>query len=85
MYHDNTTEPPDYIPIDPPSGFTHTYTPNDFKISNDEIMEYYENGYIRIFELLRNNPLCEALNNTCKIMENITKPGTYNLDQCNSV
>ena len=58
-----------------PTGFTHYFTPNDFNISNDEVMEYYHNGYLRIFERLRSNSMCDESNNLCKILSKIAKPG----------
>ena len=39
-------------------------------------MEYYHDGYLRIFERLRLNPMCDVdSNNLCEIMEKIAKPG----------
>ena len=59
-----------------PTGFTHYFTPNDFHISNNEVMEYYHDGYLRIFERLRSNPRCDVdSNNLCEIMAKIAKPG----------
>ena len=38
-------------------------------------MEYYHNGYLRIFERLRSNSICDESNNLCKILPKIAKPG----------
>ena len=38
-------------------------------------MEYYHNGYLRIFERLRSNSMCDESNNLCKILPKIAKPG----------
>ena len=38
-------------------------------------MEYYHNGYLRIFERLRSNSMCDESNNLCKILSKIAKPG----------
>ncbi len=39
MFHDNRTTPPKENARVPLTGFTHTYTPNDFEVIDDEIME----------------------------------------------
>jgi hypothetical protein len=39
MYHDNRTTPHKESIRKPLTGFTHTYTPNDFEIIDDEVME----------------------------------------------
>ncbi len=39
MYHDNRTTPHKELIRKPLTGFTHTYTPNDFEIIDDEVME----------------------------------------------
>ena len=44
MFHDNTTSKPERRKKLPITGFTHTYTPNDFSISDSEVMEYLDEG-----------------------------------------
>ena len=40
-------------------------------------MEYYHDGYLRIFERLRSNSKCDDSNDLCEIMAKIPKPSTY--------
>ena len=39
MFHDNRTKVDKSEFRVPLTGFTHTYTPNDFKINDDDVME----------------------------------------------
>ena len=39
MYHDNRTTPAIKKFRQPLTGFTHTYTPNDFIFTDEEVME----------------------------------------------
>ena len=62
LYYDNSTK--NLLPSSPissPVGFTHVYTPNDFKISNDDAMQQFSDGFLRLFEQVRNNPKSEFL------------------------
>ena len=47
MYHDNTTinleeesKKQKFLP--PVTGFTHVYTPNDYRVNNDEALELHD-------------------------------------------
>ena len=40
-------------------------------------MEYYHDGYLRIFERLRSNSKCDDSNDLCEIMAKIPKPGIF--------
>lgn len=76
MYFDNTTTynvEPDWKP--PVTGFTHSYTPNDHYLTPAEGMDMVlHHHYIRLFQLMRNNPRCQVRNNTCRVFERIQKP-----------
>ena len=59
LYYDNSSASHDFLAPVPPVGFTHVYTPNDFKITNDEAMEQFSLGFLRLFEQIRDNPKSE--------------------------
>jgi hypothetical protein len=79
MFHDNSTtnirkshhKSQQFPPI---TGFTHNYTPNDFIAADDDAMQLVNDGFVRLFSMIRNNPQCEMRNNTCKIFGEIPKP-----------
>ena len=70
LYYDNSTTSHDFLSSVPPVGFTHVYTPNDFKITNDEAMEQFSLGFLRLFEQIRDNP-------KSKLFAQFEKPSTF--------
>ena len=61
IYYDNSTQSNDFVDLPPPVGFTHIFTPNDFKVTNSEALEQLSQGYLRLFEQVRTNPKSDFL------------------------
>lgn len=51
MFHDNGTTPEVKKFRLPLTGFTHTYTPNDFKITDHDVMQRLGTCFKRLFKL----------------------------------
>ena len=63
LYYDNSTviKNSQKSPISSPVGFTHVFTPNDFKINNNDALQQFSDGCLRLFEQVRNNPKSDFL------------------------